>query len=470
MLFNSIQFLYFALLVIPVYWMLPRVAQNVFLLAASYYFYGSVHGMFLLLILISTALDYAMGMAIKRDHARRWFYMTVSIVANLGILGYFKYYNFFMTEIGTLLTGLGLDPAFTRLNVVLPVGISFYTFQTMSYTIDVARGKLKPVSNLLDFALYVGFFAQLVAGPIERAGRLLPQFAARRRFSHSQFFNGIYLILYGLAKKVVIADNISVYVDVIFGLDHPPAALIWVGLIGFAFQIYADFSGYSDIARGVSKTLGIELMHNFNLPYFSKSPSEFWTRWHISLSEWIRDYIYIPLGGNRHGVRRQYINLTIALTLSGLWHGASANFILWGFYHAMLLVFYKAVIERLHFLRKMSQRISGPLLWAGCMLLVIYGWIFFRIRDFTYLVQLHRTLLDIPRWTEGLPYALAVLSQMAVYLLPLIIVERLQYSAGDTELLTRRHWGLRVASCMALILVCMVFGVEDNAAFIYFQF
>ena len=457
-------------LLVPVYWALPRVAQNLFLLAGSYYFYASVHGYFLLLILASTLIDYAMALLIGRDPRHRWSYATVSIITNLGILGYFKYYNFFITEIEALLGAFGMDPAFARLDVILPVGISFYTFQTMSYTIDVAMGRLRPTKNLLDFALYVGFFAQLVAGPIERAGRLLPQFACKRRFSQKQFFGGCYLVLYGLAKKVVIADNVSVFVDVIFGLDHPPAALIVVGTIGFAFQIYADFSGYSDIARGSAKMLGIELMVNFNLPYVSRSPAEFWRRWHISLSEWIRDYLYIPLGGSRCSVGRRHLNLIVAMALSGLWHGASLNFVLWGLYHAVVLILFRTVIEPIKRIRWLPQRLASVPLWGVCTFLVFYGWLLFRVRDFDYLTQLHATLLNASQWSIGVLHALAVLSQIALFIVPLIIVELAQFAAGDTEVATRRHWAFQVAICSVLILVCIVFGVEDNAAFIYFQF
>ena len=395
------------LIVVPVYWALPRLAQNVFLLAASYYFYGSAHGMFLVLILVSTVIDYAMGLCIERDRARTRWYLIISMVTNLGILCYFKYFNFFVDEVTALLGLVGVDAQFARLDVVLPVGISFYTFQTMSYTIDVAQGRMRACRNLLTLALYVAFFAQLVAGPIERAGRLLPQFARRRRFSENQFYSGCYLVVYGLLKKVVIADNLSVFVDVIFNLDNPPAALIAVGTIGFAFQIYSDFSGYSDIARGVAKLLGIELMHNFNLPYFSCSPSEFWKRWHISLSEWIRDYLYIPLGGSRCSTARRYLNLIVAMTLSGLWHGASLNFVIWGFYHALLLIFYNEVVDRICARLRPPAVVSAVLRWGLCVALVFYGWLFFRVRDFDYLWHLNGTLFDAQHWLVGIVDALA---------------------------------------------------------------
>jgi alginate O-acetyltransferase complex protein AlgI len=470
MLFNSVQFTWFFLLVLCVYWALPRRAQNMFLLLASFYFYGSVHKYFLLLIILTVSVDYVMGLCIGRDRARTRLYVVISCIANLGVLGYFKYSNFFLDEVLALLQHFGVNPSVARLSVILPVGISFYTFQSMGYTFDVARRRFEPVRNYLDILLFAAYFPQLVAGPIGRAEHLMPQFTQKRQFRHEQFFAGCYLVLFGLVKKVVIADNLAAMVDVIFKLDHPPAPLIAAGVIGFAFQIYTDFSGYSDMARGVSKMLGIELALNFNLPYFSRSPAEFWRRWHISLSEWVRDYIYIPLGGNRLGPRRQYLNLLITWTLCGLWHGASANFLLWGGYHALLLILYRAVVDRLAFLKRLPQGAADRLLWTCLLLEVGYGWLLFRVRDPGQLLRLHQTLLQPSGWQAGMVDAIAVLSQMAVYVLPLILVERLLHAAQDTEVVTKRHWSVQVAAAAAMILACLVFGVQSSAAFIYFQF
>ncbi|MCD4674808.1 MAG: MBOAT family protein, partial [Desulfobacula sp.] len=279
------------------------------MLGSSYYFYGSVHGQWLWLIIISTLVDYSMGLLIERFEVRKWVFVSISAVTNLGILGYFKYCNFFIESMIEFFNVFGVELSYSYLEIILPVGISFYTFQTMSYTFDVAQGKVKARKNLLDFSLYVAFFAQLVAGPIERAQRLLPQFEKQRKFKWEMFRVGAYLVLYGLMKKICIADNIAIYVNSIFSLDHPSFLLIIIGTIAFSFQIYTDFSGYSDIARGIAKILGINLIINFNLPCFASSPSNFWKRWHISLSNFIRDYIYLPMGGNRCENVRHYFNL-----------------------------------------------------------------------------------------------------------------------------------------------------------------
>jgi D-alanyl-lipoteichoic acid acyltransferase DltB (MBOAT superfamily) len=471
-LFNSLEFLCFMLLVVSVYWVLPRVAQNVFLVVASYFFYGWWSWKFLLLLAFSTLLDFTVGILLARatTAARKRLILLTSIGANLGLLGFFKYFNFFADSLHALLLTLGIPSSLPTLNVILPVGISFYTFVSMSYAIDVYRGQFAPVRSLLNYAAFVSFFPLLVAGPIERAGHLIPQFAQTRRFRTRQFFDGLYLILYGLAKKVVVADNVARFVDVIFALDHPTTALIVVGTFGFGVQIYADFSGYSDIARGAAKLLGFDLMHNFNLPYFARSPAEFWTRWHISLSRWIRDYVYIPLGGSRCTPRRRDVNLITAFTLSGLWHGASMNFVLWGLYHALFLIGYRLVFERSGFLQRAPRWLASPVLWLVTQVLVFYGWLLFRVRDFGYLRHLHGIALDVRHALDGIPDALAVLSQMAIYVLPLALAETAQWGRKDTELVLKRHWSWQMATCTALVLVCVVFGVEDNAAFIYFQF
>ncbi len=469
MLFNSVEFLLFAIILIPIYWALPRIGQNLLLLAASYYFYGSVHGWFLGLIVVSTVIDYTMARLIDRDRKRATLYLLISIAANLGILGYFKYCNFFLENFSQLLGQVGLSMSYERLSIILPVGISFYTFQTMAYTIDVARQKIRSYKNPLHVALYVAFFPQLVAGPIERAERLLPQFEQRRVFHAADFYRGLYLILFGLFKKIVVADNVAVQVDVIFGLDNPPPGLILVGTLAFAVQIYADFSGYSDIARGVAKLLGIDLMRNFNLPYFAISPSDFWRRWHISLSEWIRDYLYIPLGGNRKGNIRRNVNVLTAMTLSGLWHGASVNFILWGAYHAIALILFEPFDRLMHRLR-WRERTRHVVGWAVTFGIVMYGWLLFRIQDFGYLAHLHSQLLATRLWDVGVVEAAAVLGLIAVFVIPLFAYEQWQHRRSDTESVTHAHWGMQVAVCTFLLFACVVFGVESSESFIYFQF
>ena len=325
--------------------------QNIFLLVSSYFFYGYWDWRFLSLIAISTIIDYFTGLKIEQankeksekshKNAKKW--LLVSIITNLSILGFFKYFNFFIDSLAAILISSGINPDGLYLNIILPVGISFYTFQTMSYSIDVYRGEMKPTRDFIGFAVYVSFFPQLVAGPIERAKKLLPEIINKRTFNLDQFYEGLHLILLGLFKKVYVADNLAPYVDNIFSSNSYTGSEVIAGAYLFAFQVYCDFSGYSDIARGCAKCLGIELMVNFNYPFVAINPNDLWRRWHISLSSWLADYLYIPLGGNRKGTVKTYRNLFITMLLGGLWHGAAWNFVLWGAFHGILLVIYKAV-------------------------------------------------------------------------------------------------------------------------------
>ena len=315
--------------------------QNGILLIASYVFYGFWDWRFLALLFVSTVVDYNLALLIEKSESpgERKALLAASICVNLGILGFFKYFGFFAESFASLLNSFGFQSSTPFFNIVLPVGISFYTFQTMSYTIDVYRRKLPATRNFFDFALFVSFFPQLVAGPIERATKLLPQVLQPRKFSQSNFVEGFYLIILGLFKKVVIADNMAPIVNYIFSRDVSTlsGAEVLVGVYAFAFQIYGDFAGYTDIARGVAKWLGFDLMLNFRMPYFATSPSDFWQRWHISLSSWLRDYLYIPLGGNRQGTLLTYRNLMLTMVLGGLWHGAAWTFVAWGFFHGLIL-------------------------------------------------------------------------------------------------------------------------------------
>ena len=298
MLFNSFDFLLFFIPVLLLQWLLPHKPRNLFLLTASYFFYACWDWRFLSLILLSTVVDFYCGQAIadSSDNRRRKLLVSISVVVNLTILGFFKYFNFFIDSAHEALASLGFSPATWHLDIILPVGISFYTFQTLSYSIDVYRGEVKPARKIADFALFVAFFPQLVAGPIERAKNLLPQMLKKPVFSLDQFYEGCWLVFWGLFKKVVIADNLAVIVDRAFNDPSLTNGELLIALYAFAFQIYCDFSGYTDIARGIAKMMGYELMLNFRLPYFAKNSSEFWHRWHISLSTWLRDYLYIPLG------------------------------------------------------------------------------------------------------------------------------------------------------------------------------
>jgi alginate O-acetyltransferase complex protein AlgI len=352
-LFNSLTFAVFYLVVFTLYWLLrARTPQNVLLLAASWVFYGTWSWKFLLLLIGSSLLDYACALLIERARTiqRKRLVLTISVTANLLLLATFKYFGFFVAEFAGLLEALGIGASVPVLEIVLPVGISFYTFQTIGYVVDVYRGKVKATRNLLEYALYVAFFPQLVAGPIERAGNLLPQFQKARVWSAPAFESGLALAFWGLFKKIVIADNLAPYVDAVYA---EPAAFSGLALttatVFFAFQIYCDFSGYTDIARGVARMLGFELMRNFNFPYVSRTPVEFWQRWHISLSTWFQDYLYFPLAMRfmrRGGWGSKYKAHIVAMALIGVWHGANWTFLIFGVYWGVVIAVYLALQER----------------------------------------------------------------------------------------------------------------------------
>ncbi len=383
MLFNSQAFAVFFVVVFGLYWLLRRAEtpRVLLLLAASYMFYGYWDWRFLGLIVFSTVLDFLVGAAMGRstDPRRRKRLLLLSLVGNLGVLGFFKYYNFFAGELALLLADVGVTPDAVLLEIVLPVGISFYTFQTLSYTIDIYRGDLTPERSPLRFALFVAFFPQLVAGPIVRARDFLPQIPRPPVLHASDFERGLTLIFWGLVKKVVIADYLGSELVKPFW-DDPATfggGVSLLAMYGYAFQIYGDFSGYSDMAIGTARLLGFDLGANFRAPYRSTSPSEFWTRWHISLSSWLRDYLYIPLGGNRRGATRTYVNLTLTMLLGGLWHGASWMFVLWGLFHGLLLIGGR--------LAGWTDVPRGSLaLWTRRLVmfqLVCFGWVLFAAPD-----------------------------------------------------------------------------------------
>lgn len=340
MLFNSLQFLIFFPIVILLYYLLPHSKRWIFLLLASYYFYMSWNPAYIVLILISTLVDYfaAIKMSEQDNINKRKIYLFFSLFANLGLLFIFKYFNFFNDSVRLLFQSLGVNYGVPSLSLLLPVGISFYTFQTLSYTIDVYRGVTKPERHFGIFAVYVSFFPQLVAGPIERSERLLPQFRVPVIPNENNFSSGMKLMVWGFFKKVVVADNVAIIVNQVYNNVNEYQGLpLIIATFLFAIQIYCDFSGYSDIAIGSARVMGIHLMKNFNTPYFSKSITEFWKRWHISLSTWFRDYVYIPLGGNRVSKPRHYLNLFLTFLISGLWHGANWTFVIWGALHGGVL-------------------------------------------------------------------------------------------------------------------------------------
>ncbi|MEP7242845.1 MAG: MBOAT family O-acyltransferase [Gammaproteobacteria bacterium] len=399
MLFNSPTFVIFFITVFCLYWALRRrVAQNVLLLIASYVFYGAWSWKFLLLLCFSTVLDFALGQLVDaaKDPRRRRYCVIASAVINLGLLGFFKYLGFFVNEAAALLTSLGFQPHVNVLQVVLPIGISFYTFQSLGYVIDVYRRKLPAERSLLNYALFVSFFPQLVAGPIERAGNLLMQVKRDRVWSTTGLESGLMLMVWGLFKKMVIADNLAPYVDAVYGAPGQySAGALFTATVFFALQIYCDFSGYSDTARGTARTLGFELMKNFDLPYFSRTPVEFWRRWHISLSLWFQDYLYYPLA--MHFMRvggwaSKYRAHLISMALIGLWHGANWTFLVFGVYWGVVLAGYLYLSERMseaepdsaaaRFGRNSVVQALKPTLSVVAMFVIAcIGWILFRAKS-----------------------------------------------------------------------------------------
>lgn len=473
MLFNSFQFILFFGAVLLLYRALPHRGQNWMLLIASYVFYGAWDWRFLILFFITTLTDYCCALQVARSTSprRRKSFVALSVVVNMGILGFFKYANFFSDSLAGLLAVFGVQFHPLTMAIILPVGISFYTFQSMSYTIDVYRGQLAPCRNFFDYALYVSFFPQLVAGPIERATHLLPQVLKPRRVTPGYVSEGLYLILWGYFKKVFVADNMALIVEPIFAQQTGfTGAQVWIGALAFAFQIYGDFSGYSDIARGTARLLGFDIMRNFNLPYFSRSPQEFWHRWHISLSSWLRDYLYIPLGGNRKGRVRTYVNLMATMVLGGLWHGAAWTFVIWGTYHGLLLAVHRAWCEWRGQAPKGESPEGSALLKglqiAAMFLLTLYSWLIFRCTSFGQLREMTRALWDV----DFTPGFLRGLAKVLLYAAILIGVQLGQYYKKDPDLVRRWPPALQAAFHLIAVYLLLVFGVFDSRSFIYFQF
>lgn len=471
MWFNSWEFLYFLPCVLIVYYALNHRAQNLWLLIASYFFYGWWDWRFLSLVIASTLVDYFAGKFIQQtdDESRRKLGFYASLIMNLGALAIFKYYNFFVDNFILLGAQAGFNFDSPVMRLLPPVGISFYTFQTLSYTIDIYQRRQKAIDHLIDFALYVTYFPQLVAGPIERAGKLLPQIQKKRQVNLEQFHDGILLILIGLFKKIAIADAAAPFVEKVFADPETQSSLLLLkGLYLFSLQIYCDFSGYSSIARGASKLMGIELSENFQTPYLAADITDFWRRWHISLSHWLRDYLYIPLGGNRHGKAKTYRNLLLTMLIGGLWHGANWTFVVWGGLHGAYLAIHKKMNEhrdaRAHQKARNANLIRHSLAIFITFHLVVLTWIFFRAPDFTTAWQF---LCGIVFWHGGLPLTFLKLPLfLAVLLLPL---EYLQSRHFDALAIARLPKSVRAAYYLTMLVAIILLGGND-VPFIYFQF
>ena len=463
MIFTSFTYLFFFASIFTAYWLVRnKFCQNLLLLIGSYVFYGFIHPWFCVLIATSTVVDYFCGLGMARFPQRRKLMLILSVTCNLSMLGFFKYFNFFAENVQEVALSFGLNMSAATLSIVLPVGISFYTFQTLSYTIDIYRKKLKPRKNFLDFALFVAFFPQLVAGPIERAYRFLPQIETPRKWNWDMFLSAWPLLIRGYLKKLFIADNIAIYVDKIFTLEHPTLLLLLAGSLAFAVQIYADFSAYTDIARASARLLGFDLMKNFKSPYLAITPSDFWGRWHISFSSWIRDYLYIPLGGSRVPTKRQFACvLFVSLGLSGLWHGAAWNFVSWGIYHAILLYIYHRLSLTGSWVPKTKS--TKFIAWAVMFTLTIFGWTIFRASSTGWLAYALTFGFDLGLTGDSLAVSLVVLLSVAFYTMPLFVLLFLD------RVIPNRRFAHALVYGLAIVVITIFFR-ETGRDFIYFQF
>src|SRR6476659_1985460 len=473
MVFNSLHFLWFFVVVYALYRLLPHRAQNWLLLVASYYFYASWNWRFLGLLLASTIVDYSCGRLIERSSGprRRKTLLCLSLGFNLTLLGFFKYFNFFADNLHGLFGALGWQLDFVTLLVLLPVGISFYTFVTMSYVIDVYRREIPATRNLLDFAVFVAYFPHLVAGPILRASKLLPQIHNPRVVTTEQMQDGAWLVAWGFLQKVFVADNLSAVANSVFepGTHHTGINVL-LGTYAFAFQIYGDFAGYSNIARGVSKLMGIELLENFRFPYFVRSPQAFWRHWHISLSTWLRDYLYIPLGGNRGIGWQTNRNLLITMVLGGLWHGAAWTFVLWGVFHGVLLIAYRrlehtAIAQRWLLGPSATDHVLGGLIMFHATCLV---WLIFRARSAEQLGAMLRSV--VLGFAPASANVNGLLIPLAMYTAPLLLVHACEAYFDDVLVVRKLPIGVRYSVYAATFYLTMLFGNFGGSDFIYFQF
>lgn len=522
MLFNSLSFLVFFCVFFALYFLVKKQYRLMLCLTASYYFYGCWDWRFLSLIVISTCIDFYIGRQISytENNAIRKRLLLVSIIANLGFLVFFKYFNFFIDSFRDMLVTSGIETNLSTLSIILPMGISFYTFQSMSYTIDIYRRQLKPEENLLVFATYISFFPQLVAGPIVRASDFLPQFTMDKKFNWDRIIQGLGQILWGFFKKVAIADSLALYVDLCFGAPATYGSLhLIIGVIFWAFQIYCDFSGYSDIAIGLAKMMGFDFPRNFRTPYFSKNFSEFWERWHISLSSWLRDYLYIPLGGNRSGsfgsyffialffgitlfithwwwlllpasiltsilfwyknkgLKQEaksytYLNLMVTMLLGGLWHGAAWTYLFWGFLHGSYLIIqrllsrpYNTLLNTLRVpLMIQNLMAMGIVFFATC-----FAWIFFRAASFNDAFTIINSIGSLADFSWSSVLHKLVVIKCTFLILLLVGVETFAQKYDFQKWLIQ-YPIFRIASFAMILWIIAFFGTFGTNAFIYFQF
>ncbi len=476
--FVQIEFLWFMAAVFVAYWGLGRqpggrAYQNLLLVVASAVFYGWVHPWFLILLYFSATLDFFVGQAIERRREYRDYFLMLSLAGNLGVLGYFKYYNFFVDNVATALESIGLQPHLTTLAIGLPVGVSFYTFQTLSYSIDIYRGEVRARRQFLDYLVYVSFFPQLVAGPIERANRLLPQVERARRFRLDRVLEGLSLAMWGAFKKVCVADTLAPYIDKVFVLESPDGPLIWAAAIAFSIQIFADFSGYTDMARGTARMLGFELAENFRRPFLAATTPEFWQRWHISLSFWIRDYVMVPLlgTGRRLPLVRFVWATMVTFVLIGFWHGASWNFVLFGAFHGFWMAAYTLLGRAVPgWMERVPLRLGRPLAVVFHFFLVSgVGSMLFRETHLDRIVL----YLGLPLWEVGPDQGVAlavVVGMTAVCAAPLVLSHFVELYVLPRVRATEAWLPMQTTSWAVFGLFIFVFHRMSQYDFIYFQF
>lgn len=478
MLFNSIDFTLFLPVIFLLYWFVfnkTKKSQNLLIVVASYFFYGWWDWRFLSLILFSTSIDYFIGIAISKKDKRkaRKNLLLISIFVNIGLLGFFKYFDFFLDSFIKGFSFFGLEFQSTSLNIILPVGISFYTFQSLSYTIDIYRNKIAPTKDFISFTAFVSFFPQLVAGPIERATNLLPQFYKKRYFEYGKAVDGIHLIIWGLFKKIVIADSCAAYVDQIFSsYENMNSISLLLGAIYFAFQIYGDFSGYSDIAIGTAKLYGIELKKNFNFPYFSRDISEFWRRWHISLTSWFKDYLYIPLGGSKGSSLLSLRNVFIVFLVSGFWHGANWTFIIWGGIHALFFAPLLLTNKNRRFFDIVAKEKTLPsfielISMIATFMLVALSFVIFRSESLFDAINYLKILFSF-NFEGGFQYLFIrrYTPELIILLFGFILLE---WNSREREHPFFGKW--RYIKLITILLSLLLLGAYANSTeFIYFQF
>ncbi len=471
MTYNSFEAVAFLAATLAIYWLLgKRTWQNGFLLAASIGFYAYGEPLFVLLLGSCIVVSYYASHAIAEKGPHSQLILRLAIIALLAILGTFKYFNFFVGSFAALFASIGLPFDTITLQLGLPIAISFYTFQSIGYLLDVHAGRTRPESSFMDYALFVAFYPQLVAGPIERATNLLQQIKVERSITPGDVGYGVYLIVQGYVKKVVVGDNLAVVVDGLFANPTLSGPVLVVASLAFAFQIYCDFSGYTDIARGISRLMGFRILLNFNHPYRSLSLTEFWHRWHITLSNWFRDYVYIPLGGSRVAPWRAHLNVIITMTVSGLWHGASMNFVLWGFFHGVMLVVHKIYVDLAHPYLGAATSSRGYVFaaWLLTFIATLYGWLLFRIEDLGALSSYTWALAT--DW-QHMDLAVLMLMQVLPFIAIAVVIDLVESRTLDIEQSELRTFNPLTGLYLgAGLLMIILLGQEGGGDFIYFRF